>query len=93
MPSATNGTARNKMPTTCQLLRTNCHLHGRVRPNWWYRSSGRRGRLHVAPVTGESALLPASANSRFAVCGRCLRQPEVGAGLVEAKGTAQSWSP
>ena len=47
----------------------------------WYRSSGRRGRLH------------ASANSRFTVCGRCLRQPEVGAGLAEARGTAQSWSP
>ena len=59
----------------------------------WYRSSGRRGRLHVALVTGEGALVPTSANSRFTVCGRCLRQPEVGAGLAEAKGTAQSWSP
>ena len=27
----------------------------------WYRSSGRRGRLHVALVTGEGALVPASA--------------------------------
>ena len=59
----------------------------------WYRSSGRRGRLHVALVTGEGALVPASANSRLTVCGRCLRQPEVGAGLAEARGTAQSWSP
>ena len=59
----------------------------------WYRSSGRLGRLHVALVTSEGTFVPASANSRFTVCGRCLRQPEVGVGLVEARGTAQSWSP
>ena len=59
----------------------------------WYRSGGRRGRLHVALVTSEGALVPTSANSRFTVCGRCPRQPEIGAGLAEAKGTAQSWSP
>ena len=34
MPSATKGTARSEVPTTCQLPRTNCHLHGRVRPSW-----------------------------------------------------------
>ena len=34
MQSATKGTARSEVPTTCQLPRTNCHLHGRVRPSW-----------------------------------------------------------
>ena len=34
MQSATKGTARSEVPTTCQLPWTNCHLHGRVRPSW-----------------------------------------------------------
>ena len=34
MQSATKGTARSEVPTSCQLPRTNCHLHGRVRPSW-----------------------------------------------------------
>ena len=34
LQSATKDTARSEVPTTCQLPRTNCHLHGHVRPSW-----------------------------------------------------------
>ena len=56
MQSATKGTARSEVPTTCQLPRANCHLHGRGATQLvqWYRSSGL---TNLKDATGQHLLV------------------------------------
>ena len=49
----------------------------------WLKSRGKRGHLHIADDQVPNRTR----------CGRMLGQPELGAGLDEAKSTGCEWSP